>query len=63
MTPLFSQVEAARGAVILAEGIVAWLPRSLELRPGSPALSDTPILPGMPSVRPNPPTEAFGQLL
>jgi LysR family hca operon transcriptional activator len=59
ISPLFAALEANRAAAVLTEGIVSMLPRSLEVRPFSPALSATMIKAGMPSVRPNPHAEVF----
>jgi LysR family transcriptional regulator, benzoate and cis,cis-muconate-responsive activator of ben and cat genes len=61
--PLFAALEANRAAAVLTEGIVGMLPRSLEVRPFSPALSATMIKAGVPSVRPNPRAEVFLRLL
>ncbi|HXB02167.1 MAG TPA: LysR substrate-binding domain-containing protein [Opitutaceae bacterium] len=63
ISPLFAALEANRAAAVLTEGIVSMLPRSLEARPFSPALSAIMIMAGMPSIRPNPRAEVFLRLL
>jgi len=63
VVPLFAALEAAHGATILAEGIVSILPRSLEIRPFSPALPGTVILMGTSSSRPNAHAETFSRIL
>lgn len=63
VTTMFASLEAANGATILADGVLSVLPRSLELRPFSPALPDVVILAGMPADRPNPHAGTFAKLL
>jgi DNA-binding transcriptional LysR family regulator len=63
VTSLFASLEATNGVTILTDGVVSVLPRSLELRPFSPALPEVVILAGLPADRPSPHAEAFVRLL
>jgi DNA-binding transcriptional LysR family regulator len=63
VTTMFAGLEATRGASILTDGVISVLPRSLVLRPFSPALPDIVILAGLPADRPNPHAETFAELL
>jgi LysR family hca operon transcriptional activator len=63
VTTMFAAIEATKGATILADGVVSVLPRSLEIRPFSPALPELVILAGLPSDRPNVHASTFAQLL
>jgi DNA-binding transcriptional LysR family regulator len=63
VTTLFASLEATNGATILADGVVSVLPRTLEVRPFSPALPDIVILAGLPADRPSPHAETFVRLL
>jgi DNA-binding transcriptional LysR family regulator len=60
---MFAGLEASNGVTILADGVLSVLPRSLEMRPFSPALPDVVILAGLPADRPNPHAETFARLL
>jgi len=60
---MFAAIEASRGATILADGVASVLPRSLVMRPFSPALPDIVILAGLPADRPNAHAETFVRLL
>ena len=60
---MFASLEATNGVAILADGVLSVLPRTLELRPFSPALPDVVILAGMPADRTNPHAETFARLL
>lgn len=60
---MFASLEAKNGATILTDGVLSVLPRSLELRPFSPALPDVVIVAGRPADRPNPHAETFAKLL
>jgi LysR family transcriptional regulator, benzoate and cis,cis-muconate-responsive activator of ben and cat genes len=63
VTTMFAGLEASNGVTILADGVLSVLPRSLEMRPFSPALPDVVILAGLPADRPNPHAETFARLL
>lgn len=63
VTTMFAGLEATNGATILTDGVVSVLPRSLVLRPFSPALPDVVILAGLPAARPNTHAELFAKLL
>lgn len=63
VTTMFAGLEATNGVTILTDGVCNMLPRSLELRPFSPALPDIVILSGMPADRPNPHAGTFAKLL
>jgi LysR family hca operon transcriptional activator len=63
VTTMFASLEATNGATILADGVVSLLPRSLEMRPFSPALPEVVILAGLPADRPSPHAETFVRLL
>lgn len=63
VTSMLAALEGANGATVLADGVVSVLPRSLELRTFSPALSDVAILAGLPADRANPHAETFVRLL
>jgi DNA-binding transcriptional LysR family regulator len=63
VTTMFAGLEATNGATILTDGVVSVLPRSLVLRPFSPALPDVVILAGLPADRSNPHAETFAKLL
>lgn len=63
VTTLFASLEAANGATILADGVLTVLPRSLTLRPFSPALPEVVIVAGVPAARPNAHAETFARLL
>jgi LysR family transcriptional regulator, benzoate and cis,cis-muconate-responsive activator of ben and cat genes len=63
VTTMFAGLEATHGASILADGVISMLPRSLVLRPFSPALPEVVILAGLPADRPNPHAETFAKLL
>ena len=63
VTTMFAGLEATQGATILADGVVSVLPRSLLMRPFSPALPDVVILAGLPADRPNVHAETFAKLL
>ncbi|HEX2100071.1 MAG TPA: hypothetical protein VHF69_05390 [Candidatus Synoicihabitans sp.] len=58
----FTALEAANGAVILADGIVSVLPRSLETGAFSPALPATSILMGTSASRPSAHADNFAGL-
>lgn len=60
---MFAGLEACNGATILTDGVANVLPRSLVMRPFSPALPDVVILAGMPEDRPSPHAETFARLL
>ncbi len=63
VTTMFAGLEAAKGATILTDGVASILPRSLVMRPFSPALPEVVILAGLPADRPNPHAETFAKLL
>jgi len=63
VTTMFASLEATNGAAILTDGVVGVLPRSLELRPFSPALPEIVIVAGLPADRSNPHAEEFLRLL
>ena len=63
VTTMFASLEATNGATILADGVVSVLPRTLEVRPFSPALPDIVILAGLPADRSSPHAETFVRLL
>lgn len=63
VTTMFAGLEATNGATILADGVISVLPRSLVMRPFSPALPDVVILAGLPADRANPHAETFARLL
>jgi len=63
VTTMFASLEATNGAAILTDGVVGVLPRSLELRPFSPALPEVVIVAGLPADRSNPHAEEFVRLL
>lgn len=60
---LFAALEANQEAVVLTEGIVAALPRTLVMRPFSPSLAATVIKLGLLTVGPSPHAELFARLL
>jgi LysR family transcriptional regulator, benzoate and cis,cis-muconate-responsive activator of ben and cat genes len=63
VTTMFAGLEASNGVTILADGVLSVLPRSLAMKPFSPALPDLVILAGLPADRPNPHAETFARLL
>lgn len=63
VTTMFAGLEATKGATILTDGVAGVLPRTLEMRPFSPALPDVVILAGVPVDRPNAQAETFIRLL
>jgi LysR family hca operon transcriptional activator len=60
---LYTAVEANRAAAILVDGMELTMPRTLVSRPFSPSLTDTPMMVGIPEVRPSPHAEVFARLL
>jgi DNA-binding transcriptional LysR family regulator len=63
VTTMFAGLEAANGVTILTDGVASALPRSLVMRPFSPALPDVVVVAGVPADRPNPHAETFAKLL
>jgi DNA-binding transcriptional LysR family regulator len=63
LSSLFAALEANNGATLLTDGIASVLPRTLTFRPFAPALAQTVLMVGLPSVRPSPHAEAFLRLL
>lgn len=63
LTTMFTELEASNGATILTDGVSCLVPRSLEVRPFSPALPEFVILAGLPADRPNPLAARFAKLL
>lgn len=63
VTTLLAGLEAVKGAAVLTEGVASVLPRSMVIRPFSPALPDISVVVGVPAVRPNPHAETFSRLL
>jgi DNA-binding transcriptional LysR family regulator len=63
VTTMFAGLEATNGAAVLTDGVIGVLPRSLVLRPFSPALPDVVILAGLPAAKPNAHAELFVKLL
>jgi hypothetical protein len=63
VSALFVAVEANKAATLLAHGIACVMPRSLVIRPFSPALPDIAVMMGLPAVRPNQHAETFARLL
>lgn len=63
VSALFVALEANNAATLLADGIAYVMPRSLVLRPFSPALPEIIVNMGMPAVRPSPHAETFARLL
>jgi DNA-binding transcriptional LysR family regulator len=63
VTTMFAGLEACNGATILTDGVLNVLPRSLVIRPFSPALPEVVILAGLPAARPNVHAELFAKLL
>jgi LysR family transcriptional regulator, benzoate and cis,cis-muconate-responsive activator of ben and cat genes len=63
LSALFVALEANNAAALLADGIECVMPRSLVVRPFSPALPEIAVMMGLPAVRPNPHAETFGRLL
>jgi hypothetical protein len=60
---MFPVLEANRAVAILAEGVVDIVPRTLVIRPFSPALSKVSVKVGVPSLRASPHAETFARLL
>jgi LysR family hca operon transcriptional activator len=63
LSTLFAALEAHQQAAVLTDGIANVLPRSLVLRPFSPALGATVLKIGLPADRPNGHAEKFARLL
>src|SRR4051812_23372647 len=63
ISALFVALEANNVAALLADGIECVLPRSLVMKPFSPALPDITVKIALPAVRPNPHAETFARLL
>lgn len=63
VSAMFAELEANNAAAILADGIVNMMPRSLVMRPFSPALPDIAVQVGLPAASKNPHAENFARLL
>ncbi|MDB6169703.1 MAG: hypothetical protein JWM88_2567 [Verrucomicrobia bacterium] len=63
ISALFVALEANNAAALMADGIECVMPRSLIMRPFSPALPNIAVNIGLPAVRPNPHAETFARLL
>jgi DNA-binding transcriptional LysR family regulator len=63
VSTLFAEVEARNACAILTEGIVAIIPRTLVAKPFIPRLPKTPVMIGLPVLRPNPHAETFARIL
>jgi hypothetical protein len=63
VSTLFTELEAHNACAILTEGTVGIMPRTLVARPFTPTLPSTPVMIGLPVMRPNPHAETFARML
>jgi LysR family transcriptional regulator, benzoate and cis,cis-muconate-responsive activator of ben and cat genes len=63
VSTLFAELEAHNACAILTEGTVGIMPRTLVARPFTPTLPSTPVMIGLPVLRPNPHAETFARIL
>jgi LysR family transcriptional regulator, benzoate and cis,cis-muconate-responsive activator of ben and cat genes len=63
VSTLFAELEAHNACAMLTEGTVGIMPRTLVARPFTPTLPSTPVMIGLPVLRPNPHAETFARML
>jgi hypothetical protein len=63
VSTLFAELEAHNACAILTEGTIGIMPRTLVARPFTPMLPSTPVMIGIPILRPNPYAETFARML